>query len=78
MYPLCSRISLCSFCVAKNLHYRVATCVKNIQNTERVKHDLRNIFAIFFVKNLQIVLGFICFDGNVFVEKRGEYEICNW
>lgn len=43
---LCSRISLCGFCVAKKLHYRVATCVKNIQKTERVKHDLRNILII--------------------------------
>ena len=39
-------LSACSFCVAKNLHYRVATCVKNIQKTERVKHDLRNILII--------------------------------
>ena len=51
MYPLCSRISLCSFCVAKNLHYRVATCVKNTQNTKRVKHDLRNIFGDFIATN---------------------------
>ena len=43
VYPLCSKISPCSFCVAKNLHYRVARCVKNIQKTEAVKHDLRNI-----------------------------------
>ena len=37
VYAPYSCFLVCSNYVAKKLHYRVARCVKNIQNTERVK-----------------------------------------
>ena len=48
-YGIWGRMWLCVHCVAKKLHYRVARCAKNIQNTERVKRDLRNIFDVIII-----------------------------
>ena len=49
VYAPYSCFLVCSNYVAKNLHYRVATCAKNIQKRECTNQLLRNIFGCRFI-----------------------------